>query len=83
MHRSSHRRVLCKKGALRHFTKFPRKHLCRSVLFHKVATLHPVTLFEKDFGTDAFKNTFLIEFFWATASKYNVTFKEIFSLIEL
>ena len=83
MNRSSHRKVLCKKGALRHFTKFPRKHLCRSVLFHKVATLHPVTLFKKHFGTDAFKNTFLTEFFWAAASKYNVTFKEIFSLIEL
>ena len=53
------------------------------VLFNSVASLQPVTLFQKHSATDVFKNTFLIEFLWATASKYNVTFKEIFSLIEL
>ena len=34
-------------------------------------------------GTGVFKNTFFIEHLWATASKYNVTFKELFNLIEL
>ena len=83
MHRSSHQEVFCKKGVLGDFTKFTRKHLCRMVLLNSVASLQPVTLFQKHSATDVFKNTFLIEFLWATASKYNVTFKEIFSLIEL
>ena len=48
MHRSSHRKVFCKKGVLgQYFTKFIGKHLCRSVLFNKVASLQPVTLFKK------------------------------------
>ena len=34
-------------------------------------------------GTDAFKNTLLIGHLRATASKYNVTFKELLSPIEL
>ena len=29
--------VLCKKSALKNFTKFTGKHLCQSLLFNKVA----------------------------------------------
>ena len=31
--RSSRPVVFCKKGVLRHFTKFTRKHLCQSLFF--------------------------------------------------
>ena len=33
--RSSRSEVLCKNGALRNFTRFSGKHLCRSLLFKK------------------------------------------------
>ena len=36
---SSRQEVLCEKGVLRNFTKFTRKHLCRSLFFNKVAGL--------------------------------------------
>ena len=36
--------MLCKKGALKNFTKFTGKHLCQSHLFTKVAGLRPATL---------------------------------------
>ena len=39
--RSSCPEVLCKKGALRNFTKFTRKHLCQSL------SLRPATLLKK------------------------------------
>ena len=34
---SSRQEVLCKKGALRNFAKFSRKHLCQIFFFNKVA----------------------------------------------
>ena len=34
---SSHREVFCKKGVLRNFAKFTRKHRCQSLFFNKVA----------------------------------------------
>ena len=34
------RRCSVKKGVLRNFTKFTRKHLCRSLFFNKVAVEH-------------------------------------------
>ena len=37
--RSSHRRYLVKKGVLRNFAKFARKHLCQSLFFNKVPGL--------------------------------------------
>ena len=36
---SSRQEVFCEKGVLRNFTKFTRKHLCRSLFFNKVAGL--------------------------------------------
>ena len=37
--RSSPSEVFFKKGVLRNFTKFTRKHLCQSLFFNKVACL--------------------------------------------
>ena len=37
--RSSRPDVFCKKGALRNFAKFSRKHLCQSLFFNKVIGL--------------------------------------------
>ena len=39
--------VFYKKGVLRNFAKFTRKHLCKSLLFNKVAGLRPATLLKK------------------------------------
>ena len=39
--RSSRAGVLCKKGALRNFSKFTGKSLCQSLFFNKVAGLRP------------------------------------------
>ena len=38
--RSSHQRCSVRKGALRNFAKFTRKHLCQSLFFNKVAGLN-------------------------------------------
>ena len=45
--RSSRSEVFCKKGVVRNFTKFTAKHLCESLVFNKVASLRPATLFKK------------------------------------
>ena len=37
--RSSHQRCSKKKGVLRNFIKFTRKHLCQGLFFNKVAGL--------------------------------------------
>ena len=37
--RRSRPKVFCRKGVLRNFTKFTRKHLCHSLFFNKVAGL--------------------------------------------
>ena len=39
--------MFCKKDALRNFSKFTGKHLCRSLFFNKVAGLRPATLLKK------------------------------------
>ena len=39
--------VFCKKGVFRNFAKFTGKHLRQILLFNKVASLRPVTLFKK------------------------------------
>ena len=36
-----------KKGVLKNFEKFTRKHLCQSVLFNRVADLRPATLLKR------------------------------------
>ena len=81
VYRSSHLEDFCKKGVPRKFTKFTRKHLYRSVLFNKVASLHLVASFKKELRQSFFKNTFFKEHLRVTAPKYNVTFKELFSFI--
>ena len=42
---SSHREVFCKKGVLRNFAKFTRKHRCQSLFFNKVAGLRPTNIY--------------------------------------
>ena len=42
--RSSHRRCYVRKGVLRNYTKFTRKHLCQNLFFNKVVSLDPATL---------------------------------------
>ena len=46
-YRSSHPEVFSKKGVLKSFPEFTRKHLCQSLFFSKVAGLRPATLFKK------------------------------------
>ena len=36
-----------RKGVLKSFAKFPRKHLCQSLFFNKVTGLRPATLLKK------------------------------------
>ena len=43
-YRSSRPEVFCKKGVLRIFTKFARKHQYQILFFNKVAGLTPTTL---------------------------------------
>ena len=43
----SHRSCSVKKGVLKNFAKFTRKHLCQSLFFNKVADLRPATLLKK------------------------------------
>ena len=38
---------MVRKGVLRNFAKFTRKHLCQSLFFNKVAGLRPATLLKK------------------------------------
>ena len=52
--RSSRPEVFCKKGALRNFAKFTEKHLCRSLVFNKIAGLSPATLLKRGSGTGVF-----------------------------
>ena len=80
VYRSSYPEVFCKKGVLRKYTKFTRKHLCQSVL-NKVTSLHPVVHSKRNSGIGVFKKTSFIEHLRTTASKYIVTFKEPFSFI--
>ena len=80
IYRSSHQRCSVRKGALRNFTKFTGKHPCQSLFFDKVAGLRktPVPeclfclaqVFSSEF-CEIFKNTFLTEHLWATASTLN------------
>ena len=45
--KSSHPWCSLRKGVLRNFGKFTRKHLCQSLLFNKVAGLRLATLLKK------------------------------------
>ena len=50
--RSSRSEVFCQKGILRNFAKFAGKHLCQSLLFHKVAAGNFIK--KRDSGTGVF-----------------------------
>ena len=52
--RSRHPKIFCKKGALKNFAKFTRKHLCRNLFFNKDAGLRPAFLFKRDSDTGVF-----------------------------
>ena len=45
--RSGHGSCSIKKGVLKNFAKFTRKHLCRSLLFNKAIGLRSATLLKK------------------------------------
>ena len=60
-----------------------QENACAGVSFLKKLQASTLQFYLKIYsGTGVFKNTFLIEHLRANASKYNVTFKELFSLIE-
>ena len=75
--RSSHRRCSVGDSVLRNFAKFLGKHLCQSLFFNQVTGLRKK---ETDTGVfrwtlrnfqehlEIFKNTFLTEHLWTTAS---------------
>ena len=76
--RRSHRRCSVRKGVLRNFAKFTGKQICQSLFFSKVADLRPAALLKKRLAQmfscescEIFKNTFLTEHIWATASEKN------------
>ena len=52
--------MFCKKGVLKIFTKFTRKHLCQSFFFNKVAGLRLAQVFSCEF-CKIFKNIFFHE----------------------
>ena len=66
--RSIHPEAFCKKGALKYFTIFVRKHLCQNLLFNKVGGLKPATLSKKRTRYRCFPVNFT-KFFWTQISK--------------
>ena len=52
--KSSHQRCSLKKGVLRNFTKFTRKHQCQSLFFNKVAGPRLANLLKRDSGAGVF-----------------------------
>ena len=63
--RSSHRRCSLRKGVLRNFAKFARKHLCHSPFFNKFrpqsATLMKKRLWHRCFPVNWGKNKFTMK----------------------
>ena len=69
--RSSHWRCFVRKGALRNFAKFTRKHLCQRLFFNKVTGL-TLQLFLKRNSSERckiYKNTYFTEHLSATSSE--------------
>ena len=58
--RSIHLSCSVKKGVLRNFTKFTRKHLCQNLIFDKVAVLRPVTLIFLRIGLQIFDPLYVL-----------------------
>ena len=84
--RSSHLEELFKKGVLKNFTTFTRKHLRRGLFYNKVAGWRPVTLLNTKSGRGAFL-WILRNLSWhlfckrlqGPASKEKVSFRKILS----
>ena len=58
MSRGSRLEVVCKKGVLKYFAKFTRKHLCQILFLNKVAGLRPATLLKNRFWHRCFSVNF-------------------------
>ena len=78
MDRSSHQRFSMKKGVLRNFAKFTKKHLHRGLFFDKVADLRPAILSKETLAQmfsfkfcEISKKTFFTEHLWTDASIWN------------
>ena len=54
------------KGVLKNFTKFPGKHLCKSLFFNKTVGLRPATLLKKRLWHRCFPANFVASFFHRT-----------------
>ena len=54
---------------------------CKKVALRKFTRKHLWLHSKRNSGSGVFKKTFFIEYLRAAASKYNVTFQEVFSLI--
>ena len=64
-------RCSVRKGFLRNFTNFTEKHLCQSLFLNKVGLIKKEALAQVvscEF-CEISKNTFFIEYLWATASE--------------
>ena len=46
--------MFCEKGLLKNFTKFTEKHLCRSLIFNKVAGRRSTTLLKRGIQRSSF-----------------------------
>ena len=88
--RSSHRRCSVRKGVLRNFAKFTRKHLCQSLFLTKLQA-SACNFIKKEALAQVFsckfckisKNTFFIEHLWATASdSCSIPFTFIFKVTD-
>ena len=64
--RSSHQRCSIKKGILKNFVKFTRKHLSQSLFFDEIAGLRPQEFSYE--SCEIFKNTSFTKHLWTTAS---------------
>ena len=54
------------KGVLKNFTKFPGKHLCKSLFFNKTVGLRSATLLKKRLWHRCFPVNFVTSFFYRT-----------------
>ena len=52
--RRSHQRISVRKGFLKNFENFTRKHLCWRVFFNKVAGLQPASFLKRGSNTSVF-----------------------------
>ena len=79
INRDNHRRGSIEKGVLKSFTKFTRKHLCRSMFFNEVAGWGSATLLKKRLRHRCFPVNFakflrtpILEYLLASAPKSKI-----------